>query len=288
MRPPILALDSLLDGQWEDWQSPPDSQGFLTRALAFFACSLGLLTFSSLLSRLSSTCRAEPGKLFLLADSFLVPCPATQWLLSQPCGHSIPSPVHRVLSNKGYSTPAAAPGRGGWGWDHATRQQEAATPVRLVVLTLALRGRLKVGLDIEQACQGVVTHTRSTWQVRQPATPPSSASPGACVHPISGPFSLCEPKCTLNSQIHTDWVFLPLTFVATPRWQLSSCRWGQDGGLKGQAGIPIPEPSRAGTLTTAAPPQFRPVTEKVLRIRKSRVQNQSRIGPKGETGNRDS
>lgn len=76
MRPPILALDSLLDGQWEDWQSPPDSQGFLTRALAFFACSLGLLTFSSLLSRLSSICRAEPGKLFLLADSFLVPCPA--------------------------------------------------------------------------------------------------------------------------------------------------------------------------------------------------------------------
>lgn len=48
-------------------------------------------------------------------------------------------------------------------------------PVRLVVLTLALRGRLKVGLDIEQACQGVVTHTRSTQQVRQPATPSSSA-----------------------------------------------------------------------------------------------------------------
>lgn len=35
-------------------------------------------------------------------------------------------------------------------------------PVRLVVLTLALRGRLKVGLDVEQAYQGVVTHTRST------------------------------------------------------------------------------------------------------------------------------
>lgn len=48
-------------------------------------------------------------------------------------------------------------------------------PVRLVVLTLALRGRLKVGLDIEQAYQGVVTHTRSTQQVRQPATPSSSA-----------------------------------------------------------------------------------------------------------------
>lgn len=61
-------------------------------------------------------------------------------------------------------------------------------PVRLVVLTLALRGRLKVGLDIEQACQGVVTHTRSTQQVQQPETPPSSASLGACVNPISGPL----------------------------------------------------------------------------------------------------
>ncbi|XP_062957147.1 BRICHOS domain-containing protein 5 [Cynocephalus volans] len=42
----------------------------------------------------------------------------------------------------------------------------AAAPVRLVVLTLALRGRLKVGLEIERACQGVVTHTRSTQQVK--------------------------------------------------------------------------------------------------------------------------
>lgn len=67
-------------------------------------------------------------------------------------------------------------------------------PVRLVVLTLALRGRLKVGLDIEQACQGVVTHTRSTWQVQQPATPPSSASPGACVHSTSGPLHCVNPN----------------------------------------------------------------------------------------------
>lgn len=35
-------------------------------------------------------------------------------------------------------------------------------------LMLALRGQLKVG-------QGFVSHTRSTWQVQKPATPPSSA-----------------------------------------------------------------------------------------------------------------
>jgi hypothetical protein len=69
-------------------------------------------------------------------------------------------------------------------------------PVRLVVLTLALRGRLKVGLDIEQACQGVVTHTRSTQQVRQPATPPLLlvSGPGACVCPISSLFHCVNPN----------------------------------------------------------------------------------------------
>lgn len=60
--------------------------------------------------------------------------------------------------------------------------------VRLVVLTLALRGRLKVGLDIEQACQGVVTHTRSAQQVQQPAMLLSSAGLGAYVNPISDPL----------------------------------------------------------------------------------------------------
>lgn len=70
-------------------------------------------------------------------------------------------------------------------------------PVRLVVLTLALRGRLKVGLYIEQAYQGVVTHTRSTQQVRQPATPP-------LLRPTSALTALCELTCTLNSQTHAD------------------------------------------------------------------------------------
>lgn len=46
-------------------------------------------------------------------------------------------------------------------------------PVRLVVLTLALQGRLKVGLDIEQTCQGVVTHTRSMQQVQKPVRTPA-------------------------------------------------------------------------------------------------------------------
>lgn len=70
------------------------------------------------------------------------------------------------------------------------------------MLTLALRGRLKVGLDIEQACQGVVTHTRSTWQVQQPATAPSSAGqqPRNSLHPVSTPVALCEPKGILNSE----------------------------------------------------------------------------------------
>ena len=35
-------------------------------------------------------------------------------------------------------------------------------------LMLALRGQLKVA-------QGVVSHTRSAWQVQEPATPPSLA-----------------------------------------------------------------------------------------------------------------
>lgn len=46
-------------------------------------------------------------------------------------------------------------------------------PVRLVVLTLALRVQLNMGLDIEQACQGIVTHTRSMQQVQQPARTPA-------------------------------------------------------------------------------------------------------------------
>lgn len=52
------------------------------------------------------------------------------------------------------------------------------------MLTLALRGRLKVGLDIEQACQGVVTtpgargrcgsQQRFRWAAaREPERPPS-------------------------------------------------------------------------------------------------------------------
>lgn len=69
----------------------------------------------------------------------------------------------------------------------------AAAPVSLVVLTLALQGRLKVGLDVEQACQGVVTHTRS---VRQPATPLSAwAAAQEPVHPIPPPLLHCvNPK----------------------------------------------------------------------------------------------
>lgn len=63
--------------------------------------------------------------------------------------------------------------------------------MRLVVLTLALRGRLKVGLDIEQACQGVVTHTRSTQQVRQAATLLLGGGPGAHVHSPSLPPLHC-------------------------------------------------------------------------------------------------
>ena len=69
-------------------------------------------------------------------------------------------------------------------------------PVRLVVLTLALRGRLKVGLDIEQACQGVVTHTRNTRQVQQPAIPPFSAGrqPRSPVHHVYTPLHCVNPK----------------------------------------------------------------------------------------------
>lgn len=73
------------------------------------------------------------------------------------------------------------------------------------MLTLALRGRLKVGLDIEQACQGVVTHTRSTRQMQQPATPLLlGSSLGGPVHPVSTPVALCEPKGVLNSQTRAD------------------------------------------------------------------------------------
>ena len=76
----------------------------------------------------------------------------------------------------------------------------AAAPVSLVVLTLALRGRLKVGLDVEQACQGVVTHTRS---VRQLVTPPSclGSGSGACASYPPTPVALCEPKGVLNSRL---------------------------------------------------------------------------------------
>lgn len=66
-------------------------------------------------------------------------------------------------------------------------------PVRLVVLTLALRGRLKVGLDTEQAYQGVVTHTRCGSQRHLPL-----------LRPISALIALCELKCTLNSQTRAD------------------------------------------------------------------------------------
>lgn len=73
------------------------------------------------------------------------------------------------------------------------------------MLTLALRGRLKVGLDIEQACQGVVTHTRSTKQVRQAQhlSCPAATREPTCT-PSLPPVALCESKCILKSQTCAD------------------------------------------------------------------------------------
>ena len=93
----------------------------------------------------------------------------------------------------------------------------------LVVLTLALRGRLKVGLDVEQACQGVVTHTRS---VRQLVTPPSclGSGSGACASYPPTPVALCEPKGVLNSRLQLTLVFLALAWTAASAWRVQLSR----------------------------------------------------------------
>lgn len=143
-------------------------------------------------------------------------------------------------------------------------------PVRLVVLTLALQGQLKVGLDIEQACQGVVTHTRSMRHMRQPAIPP-------LLHSISAPVALCEPKCILNSQIHTDW--LPCSRLDSFHTGCSClalvCGWGE----RTQRSF-WDSNSRAKTQ-----PHLKLITEEqVLKNQEKRgtKQNQSREGPWGE------
>ena len=140
----------------------------------------------------------------------------------------------------------------------------AAAPVSLVVLTLALRGRLKVGLDVEQACQGVVTHTRS---VRQLVTPPSclGSGSGACASYPPTPVALCEPKGVLNSRLQLTLVFLALAWTAASAWRVQLSRHSrmareQEGVPSGQghSGTPI----QFGTLSTETPPCLRPTTER--------------------------
>lgn len=65
--------------------------------------------------------------------------------------------------------------------------QEQPGPVRWEVLMMALQGQLKVGLDTEQACQGAVTHTRSTWQPQQPVTQPSLVVEVGAWEPVCAP-----------------------------------------------------------------------------------------------------
>lgn len=65
--------------------------------------------------------------------------------------------------------------------------QEQPGPVRWEVLMMALQGQLKVGLDTEQACQGAVTHTRSTWQPQQPVTQPSLVAEVGAWEPVCAP-----------------------------------------------------------------------------------------------------
>lgn len=198
LRPPVLTLMSLVSCQLEDWVGPLASQGFLAGGHGLFCLLPELLTF-------------EDGPLAAHVGEGLGSCsfwPTASWCLAPHLAASAQSPwfspslkitvlLHppskSSQSNKACPEPWLLPGLSVWGSDSARGNARAAAPVRLVVLTLALRGQLKVGLDIEQACQGVVTHTRSTWQMRQPATPPSSAG--------QWPRSLCilspYPCCTV-------------------------------------------------------------------------------------------
>lgn len=128
------------------------------------------------------------------------------------------------------------------------------------MLTLALRGRLKVGLDIEQACQGVVTHTRSTRQVRQPATLPLGSGPGAQVRRISLPVALCEPKSVLNSQTCADSGVLCPCFDSSPRAEAAAA--SPSVGVGGpKEDVFWDRGSRAGVPTATTSPHPRPVTE---------------------------
>lgn len=159
----------------------------------------------------------------------------------------------------------------------------------LVVLTLALQGRLKVGLDVEQACQGVVTHTRS---VRQPATPLSclGSGPGACASYPPTPVALCEPKGVLNSRLQLTLVFLALAWTAASAWRVQLSRHSRmarerEGVPSGQghSGTPV----QFGTLSTETPPCLRPTTERrVLKNEEKQgtKNNQRRKRSWGEAG----
>lgn len=125
MRPPILALESLV-------------RGFLAEGPGLFCLLPTLLTFGeSLIHRHPGhICGAGPGKLFLLADSFLGPYPAPSGMCPQPMASLLaPGSQHlftRSLSsqsNKGCPAPSVPPRRG-IGLDTAVGQHECSWHLR--------------------------------------------------------------------------------------------------------------------------------------------------------------
>lgn len=137
MRTTVLALESLVGGQLEDWQGPPANQGFLAGSPGHFCLFPKLLTFGN-----------RPDKQILQLHLYgrgreavplgrLLPSasPCTPWCLPTAFGFS-PSPGVAALphsfskssqSNKGYPEPLAPPGPGVvWGSDYAVRQQRGS------------------------------------------------------------------------------------------------------------------------------------------------------------------